>query len=38
MITGYRGLRDGRFADFGVLADVEKPGRVKLGDKVLLLD
>jgi uncharacterized protein YcbX len=38
MIIGYRGLRDGRYADFGVLADVEKPGRVKLGDKVLLLD
>ena len=37
-IIGYRGLRDGNKADFGVLADVERPGRVRLGDEVRLLD
>jgi hypothetical protein len=37
-LISYRGLRDGRHADFGVLADVAKPGKVKVGDKVQLLD
>jgi hypothetical protein len=37
-LISYRGLRDGRHADFGVLADVAKPGKVKLGDKIQLLD
>ena len=37
-IIGYRGLREGKNADFGVLADVEQPGRVKLGDEVVPLD
>jgi uncharacterized protein YcbX len=34
----YRGLRDDRYADFGVIAEVEKPGRIRLGDAVNLLD
>lgn len=34
----YRGLRDDKYADFGVLAEVEKPGRIRLGDAVNLLD
>ncbi len=37
-IIGYRGLREGRHADLGVLADVVQPGRVRLGDAVTLLD
>ena len=37
-LIAYRGLRDGKHADFGVLADVVKPGRVRLGDEVTLLD
>lgn len=37
-IIGYRGLREGKNADFGVLADVERPGRVRLGDEVVPLD
>jgi uncharacterized protein YcbX len=37
-IIAYRGLRDGEHADFGVLADVERPGRVRVGDEVMLLD
>ena len=37
-IIGYRGLRDGKKADFGVLADVVQPGRVRLGDEVQVLD
>ena len=37
-IIGYRGLRDGKKADFGVLADVAQPGRVRVGDEVTLLD
>ena len=37
-IIGYRGLREGKNADFGVLADVEQPGRVRLGDEVVPLD
>ena len=37
-IIAYRGLRDGQYADFGVLADVEQPGRVRLGDEVHVLE
>ena len=37
-IISYRGLRDGKHADLGVLADVVQPGRVRLGDEVTLLD
>jgi uncharacterized protein YcbX len=37
-IIGYRGLREGKHADLGVLADVVQPGRVRLGDEVSLLD
>jgi uncharacterized protein YcbX len=33
-IRAYRGLRDARYADFGVYADVEQPGRVRVGDPV----
>jgi hypothetical protein len=31
-------LREGKHADLGVLADVEQPGRVRLGDEVVPLD
>jgi uncharacterized protein YcbX len=34
-ITAYRGLRDGRKIDFGVYADVVRPGRVAVGDEVV---
>jgi uncharacterized protein YcbX len=37
-IIGYRGLREGKHADFGVLADVVTPGRMRVGDAVTLLD
>lgn len=37
-LIAYRGLRDGKHADFGVLADVVQPGRIRLGDEVLVLD
>jgi uncharacterized protein YcbX len=37
-IIGYRGLREGKHADFGVLADVVQPGRIRLGDEVDVLD
>lgn len=33
-IRSYRGLRAGRWIDFGVYFDVEQPGRVRLGDRV----
>ena len=33
-IKSYRGLRNGKAIDFGVYADVEKPGRVRVGDPV----
>lgn len=36
-IIAYRGLRDAKYADFGVLADVAQPGRVRLGDEVIVL-
>ena len=37
-IIGYRGLRDGRKADFGVLGEVAVPGRVRVGDEVVVLE
>ena len=37
-IISYRGLREGKNADFGVLAEVDHPGRVRLGDEVTPLD
>jgi uncharacterized protein YcbX len=37
-LISYRGLREGKHADFGVLADVEQPGRIRVGDEVTLLD
>ncbi len=37
-IISYRGLRDGKHADLGVLADVVQPGRIRVGDEVRLLD
>lgn len=37
-LIAYRGLREGKHADFGVLADVELPGRIRVGDEVTLLD
>ncbi|MGI8605805.1 MAG: MOSC domain-containing protein [Gaiellaceae bacterium] len=33
-IKAYRGLRDGKAIDFGVYADVEEPGVVRVGDPV----
>jgi uncharacterized protein YcbX len=33
-IKDYRGVRDGRRIDFGVYAQVEQPGRVRVGDAV----
>ena len=35
VIRQYRGLRDGRKLDFGVYADVVRPGRVSVGDAVM---
>lgn len=37
-IIAYRGLRDGKKADFGVLADVVQPGRARVGDEVAVVD
>ena len=37
-LIAYRGLRDGKYSDFGVLADVAQPGGIRLGDEVRLLD
>jgi len=37
-LIAYRGLREGKHADFAVLADVELPGRIRVGDEVTLLD
>ena len=34
VIRQYRGLRDGRKLDFGVYADVVRPGRIALGDAI----
>jgi uncharacterized protein YcbX len=36
-IISYRGLRQGKHADRGVLADVERPGHMRLGDEVRVL-
>ena len=33
-LVAYRGLRDGKHADFGVLGDVARPGRIRIGDEV----
>lgn len=33
-IKSYRGLRNGKHADFGVYADVVEPGRIRVGDPV----
>jgi uncharacterized protein YcbX len=37
LIKSYRGVRDGKAIDFGVYAEVEEPGRVRVGDPVELL-
>ena len=37
-IISYRGLREGKHADFGVLGDVVRPGRIRLGDELEVLD
>lgn len=37
-LIAYRGLREGKHADFGVLADVAQPGRIRVGDAVTVLD
>jgi hypothetical protein len=36
-IKNYRGLRDGKHADFGVFASVVEPGRVRIGDEVTVI-
>jgi hypothetical protein len=36
-IKSYRGLRDGRKLDFGVYGEVERPGRVRVGDPAQLV-
>jgi MOSC domain-containing protein len=36
-ITAYRGLRDGKKIDFGVLGEVAQHGRVRVGDEVVAL-
>jgi uncharacterized protein YcbX len=33
-IISYRGLREGKHADFGVLGEVTQPGTIRLGDEV----
>src|SRR5262245_17987867 len=33
-IIAYRGLREGKHADFGVLGEVTQPGTIRLGDEV----
>jgi MOSC domain-containing protein len=33
-IAGYRGLRNGKHADFGIFGEVVQPGRVRVGDPV----
>ncbi len=37
-LIAYRGLREGKHADFGVLADVAQPGRIRVGDAVTVVD
>jgi uncharacterized protein YcbX len=34
----YRGLSEGRKADFGVLGEVASPGRIRVGDEVVVLE
>jgi uncharacterized protein YcbX len=36
-LAAYRGLRDGKHADFGVLGDVARPGRIRIGDEVTVV-
>jgi uncharacterized protein YcbX len=36
-IISYRGLREGKHADFGVLGEVTQPGTIRLGDEVTVL-
>jgi uncharacterized protein YcbX len=36
-LIAYRGLREGKHADFGVLGEVARPGRIRLGDEVLVV-
>jgi uncharacterized protein YcbX len=35
-ISSYRGVREGKHIDFGVYGDVEKAGRIRVGDPVVL--
>lgn len=37
-IISYRGLRDGKDIDFGVWGEVDRPGTIRLGDPVEVLD
>jgi len=37
-IIAYRGLREGKHADLGVLGEVAQPGRMRVGDEAILLD
>jgi uncharacterized protein YcbX len=37
-IISYRGLREREFIDFGVWGEVERPGRIRLGDRITVLD
>jgi uncharacterized protein YcbX len=37
-IISYRGLREGKHADLGVLGDVATPGTIRLGDEVRVFD
>ena len=37
-IISYRGLRDHENVDFGVYGEVERPGRIRIGDAVHVLD
>jgi uncharacterized protein YcbX len=37
-IIEYRGLREGRKADFGVLGEVDASGRVAVGDEIVVLE
>ena len=37
-IISYRGLRDGENVDFGVWGEVERPGTIRVGDAVTVLD
>jgi hypothetical protein len=37
-LIAYRGLREGKKIDFGVLGEVLEPGRVSVGDEVVVLE